>query len=491
MRLLDDFSQAGAVRLTGVLVVAVALTACCVGVSSASAAAVVNTIPVGDPYGVSSDGTHVWVTNYGGTVSEIDASTGTVVNTIPVAGAGGISSDGTHVWVTGSGGTVSEIDAATGTVVQTIPVSGGADGISSDGTHVWATNSGDDTVSEIGEIGAPAPTITNLSVRSGPIAGKTPVVVTGSGFGNPGDPDTVTFVPEGGGDPIPASNVVVVSDTEIELTTPDVSADLPGGGVLHTNVQVTANGQVSTFGDASDFNFPITIVEMGDSVAAGEGTLYGYGYDPDTGLWGGGDSSPTWAGTYQDCHDSGYAYGQILSGALGSHFVNLACTGATFENGIVGPEVFPHTLSSNVTVPAQFDSTPYTEAEPDAVIATYGADDVKFVEIVEACIKSDLASAIASRQCVPTNPGSTVQSDFFDHLAALTSSYGALATTVEQLGNSAAPPRVPKIIFTDYMDPLPPSGGCNDTWPLTDEQVAYLNTLLGMLNKEIRPRCKT
>ncbi len=50
-------------------------------------------------------------TNGGGTVSEIEASTGTVVNTIPVgSGARGVSSDGTHVWVTNyDDGTVSEI----------------------------------------------------------------------------------------------------------------------------------------------------------------------------------------------------------------------------------------------------------------------------------------------------------------------------------------------------------------------------------------------
>ncbi len=69
---------------------------------------------------MSSDGTHVWVTNAvdgnaaAGTVSEIDASTGTVVNTITVGSAGsyppGVSSDGTHVWVANAAaGTVSEI----------------------------------------------------------------------------------------------------------------------------------------------------------------------------------------------------------------------------------------------------------------------------------------------------------------------------------------------------------------------------------------------
>ena len=114
------------VRSLGALAVLAALWLA-IGVSSASAAAVVNTIPVGSaprgrvvgwhprlgrelrttvrsvrstrraarsstrsrsaatPTGVSSDGTHVWVANGGdGTVSEIDASTGTVVSTIPV-----------------------------------------------------------------------------------------------------------------------------------------------------------------------------------------------------------------------------------------------------------------------------------------------------------------------------------------------------------------------------------------------------------------------
>ena len=122
----------------------------------ASTGTVVNTIPVGTgtayvTEGVSSDGTHVWVTNSGdGTVSEIDASTGTVVNTIPVGGEPReVSSDGTHVWVTNSDGTVSEIDASTGTVVNTIPVGSGPSGVSSDGTNVWVTNYGEGTVSEI------------------------------------------------------------------------------------------------------------------------------------------------------------------------------------------------------------------------------------------------------------------------------------------------------------------------------------------------------
>jgi YVTN family beta-propeller protein len=150
---------------------AAGLACICIAVaaSSASAAAVVKTIPVGPaPEGVSSDGTHVWVANFGGnTVSEIDASTGTVVNTIPVGSEPeGVSSDGTHVWVANGGGTVSEIDGSTGTLVKTIPVGSVPLGVSSDGTHVWVTNSIGNTVSEID---ASTGTLVNtITLGSGP-----------------------------------------------------------------------------------------------------------------------------------------------------------------------------------------------------------------------------------------------------------------------------------------------------------------------------------
>ena len=152
MRLLDGFSRAGLVRLTGVLVAAVAVAACCVGVSSAAAEGI-RTIPVGSyPIAVSSDGTHVWVGNYGeATVSEIEASSGEVIRTIKVgSGPEGVSSYGGDVWVTNSGeGTVSEIEASSGTVIRTTPVGNRPVGVSSDGTHVWVANAFENTVSEI------------------------------------------------------------------------------------------------------------------------------------------------------------------------------------------------------------------------------------------------------------------------------------------------------------------------------------------------------
>jgi YVTN family beta-propeller protein len=152
MRLLDGFSRAGAVRLTGVLVASVAVATCCVGVSSA-AAGVIRTIPVGDaPEGISSYGGDVWVSNaFEDTVSEIDASSGTVIRTIPVGDRPtGVSSDGSHVWVANAfEGTVSEIEASSGTVIRTIPVGEHPNAVSSDGTHVWVTNQYGTTIDEI------------------------------------------------------------------------------------------------------------------------------------------------------------------------------------------------------------------------------------------------------------------------------------------------------------------------------------------------------
>ena len=78
-----------------------------------------------------------------------------------------MSSDGTHVWVTNHcDDTVSEIEASSGTVIDTIPVGSGPVGVSSDGTHVWVTNDAEDTVSEISP-SAPPPKASIESPASG------------------------------------------------------------------------------------------------------------------------------------------------------------------------------------------------------------------------------------------------------------------------------------------------------------------------------------
>ena len=121
----DPLKRSLRIVLAGSLVLGGSLTVAIGEAVPVSAATVVGTIPVGNaPAGVSSDGTHVWVTNGNdNTVTELSASTGGILQTIDVEDPQGISSDRTHVWVANAtDGTVTELSASTGTVIQTITV---------------------------------------------------------------------------------------------------------------------------------------------------------------------------------------------------------------------------------------------------------------------------------------------------------------------------------------------------------------------------------
>src|SRR5215467_9623270 len=152
-------------------------------------------LPISD----SSDGTHVWVANFGGnSVTELDAATGALVRVImgPQYGFNGaiaVSSDGTHVWVANrAGGTthqgsVTELDAATGALVRVIR---GAQygfnmpyAVSSDGTHVWVANFAN------GGTATEGASVTELRTATGALV----QVITGPSYGFSGpDPEEHT-----------------------------------------------------------------------------------------------------------------------------------------------------------------------------------------------------------------------------------------------------------------------------------------------------------
>ena len=108
------------------------------------------------PIAITSDGTRVFVATPQGLVTAIDARNGHRLYTTEVApDLSGITSDGTHVWVTDAAfGRVAELDPRTGRILETIQVGDGPTGIGSDGADVWVANTGatgpGDTVTEIG-----------------------------------------------------------------------------------------------------------------------------------------------------------------------------------------------------------------------------------------------------------------------------------------------------------------------------------------------------
>jgi lysophospholipase L1-like esterase len=248
---------------------------------------------------------------------------------------------------------------------------------------------------------------------------------------------------------------------------------------------VTSDSTTTTSEPSGD---GLSIVQLGDSIASGEGTLYGYRYDAHSQEWTGGDLDVVWPGPYPLCHDSPDAYGNVVAGYFDADFQQFACTGATFAAGISAPE----TDRGTVLRPAQFGdwtnktdlNAEYDAAEPDVVLVTLGADDLHFVSIVEACIENgyEYAFDLADLACTSTNPGSTIQTDFFDFLPTLRANY---ATLVEWIADRAAANGVapPKVVITNYANPLPADGAkCPDTSWLYPEQTEYLSSLVDELN---------
>ena len=92
-----------------------------------------------------------------------------------------------------------------------------------------------------------------MGPAAGVITGDTPITITGTGFGNPGDTDLVNLVPNGGGTPIAAIGVVVQNSTTITAVTGDATASVPAGQhSIVTDVEVTAGTQTSPVNAPAD-----------------------------------------------------------------------------------------------------------------------------------------------------------------------------------------------------------------------------------------------
>jgi hypothetical protein len=350
---------------------------------------------------------------------------------------------------------------------------------------------------------------------------------------------------------------------------------------------VLCSGTSSPVFAAAPAHVPLSIVQLGDSIAAGEGTLYqapnsqapngqlffcktssdpsstcySYLYGYYNGYWKNwpstspGTWTPSGSPADPECHQSPDAYGQIVSAANDAQFTQLACTGASYLAGITGAESFPQgsvyssafldpytvgapTVPSDgaASVPAQFggvttDGTPsnvnaaYSSAKPNLVLLTLGADDLKFVNILSACIEwnylpaatqSDSGHATAqygsgysgNLQCSDDNdtdkkgptgsdyPDGVIQDYYANQLGALHTHLTSLLTAIEKEGQQRGQNGPPKIVITNYPNPLPnnlpekngsawASDYCPDTFPLYNAQVDYFSGLVQQLNTEL------
>ncbi|MEO5766529.1 MAG: SGNH/GDSL hydrolase family protein [Casimicrobiaceae bacterium] len=297
-------------------------------------------------------------------------------------------------------------------------------------------------------------------------------------------------------------------------------------------VGACGGGGDSSSSDEGDLA-PRSIVVIGDSIASGEGINYGYAYSTDfPNKWTGGTDTPTWQGSYQLCHDSALAYGDVLAATIGAKLAKFACTGSTYDNGIT----FDRRAAGVLFRPAQFGNwlgmtnlnADYDTAKPDVVIVTLGADDVSFVDIFTFCAtgytSADEVAAIGqladpsqrlranfvqrfpdadawlmrprrasgalltSSYCTAANPGAPIQSLFWDRINSgeIAGHYKSLVAAIKARGAQAG--KVPQIVFTTYHQPLPApaqSDECLDLGDLERDEIDYLITLEGTLRSTI------
>jgi hypothetical protein len=281
--------------------------------------------------------------------------------------------------------------------------------------------------------------------------------------------------------------------------------------------------------------------------------LYGYynGYWKNWPSTSPGTWTPSGSPAYPECHQSPEAYGQIVATGYAAKFTQLACTGASYLAGITGSQRFPQgrvyssaflgpytvgapTVPSGgaASIPAQFGNisatgepsnvnSAYTSAKPNAVLLTLGADDLKFVDILSACIEWNYTPADAQRlssrnrsgysgnlQCSADNevdekgptssdyPNGVIQDLYTNQLVTLQTHLTNLLTAIEKEGRQPGQSGSPKIVVTNYPNPLPnnlpqkngsnwASDYCPDTFPLYNAQVDYFSGLVDQLNTDM------
>ena len=186
----------------------------------------------------------------------------------------------------------------------------------------------------------------------------------------------------------------------------------------------------------------VNTVVIGDSTAAGAGNpLVAKANTEDTA-----------------CRRSRDSYAADIAAVNGGVVLNLACTNASIENGLFGPEAINGSL-----VPSQL-------ARLDAmrgvktVIVNIGANEMHWTQVMELCLISpqcdDSASAAWFSQALDA-----FTIDYYDLLQRL-----------------AALPGLPRVIINEYYDPLPAQPVCPGQPAVTSAKSAVLLSRLTTFN---------
>lgn len=190
----------------------------------------------------------------------------------------------------------------------------------------------------------------------------------------------------------------------------------------------------------------VRAVVLGDSTAAGTGNRP----LPDPGAL---DTA---------CKRSADAYARVLAENNRWKVLNLACSGATVRDGLLGVQI----LGDRVAPPQLAEAQRATDAS--LVIVSVGANDVGWADLVRLCAASPSCDDKAS------------DAFFQRRISRFTLDYEKLLSQLSAL------PQHPKVLVNEYYDPFGEDLGCLKDEGLTEEKAKVLRSRLAALNSVLR-----
>jgi hypothetical protein len=159
------------------------------------------------------------------------------------------------------------------------------------------------------------------------------------------------------------------------------------------------------------------------------------------------------------CGRSSESYAADLAQVNNWNVLNLACSGATVQNGLLGAQVFG---SGEVAPPQLGEAQRATRAK--VIIVSIGADDVEWSIMTRLCV----ASAVCNDK---------VSNAFFSkQIGDFTRRY------YELLGDLSALPGSPDVLVNQYYSPFGPDLSCLARYGITPAKEKVLAARLAQLN---------
>lgn len=196
---------------------------------------------------------------------------------------------------------------------------------------------------------------------------------------------------------------------------------------------------------------PTTITSKGAYLALGDSVAAGVGLKYDS------DSSA--------CDRTNQAYPDLVANKLGYDLNNIACSGATLAQGILGDQDV-----NSLLVTSQLQQL-FTKSNPKVITITIGANDVNWTGILKKCYISE---------CGSTEDTAAVQA----RLATVTTNLQAMFGQIRQ----RYPASPPKIIVTGYYQVFPSTvrAGCTDLTGIDSSELAWGRQFQTNINNTVR-----